>query len=447
MKRRFLQRHIEAALADTPVILLHGARQTGKTTLVRALADETHRRYLTLDDAILLGLASENPAGFIDGLRGPVVLDEIQRAPGLFLAIKKSVDENRAPGRFLLTGSANVLALPKLSESLAGRMEILRLFPFSVGEQLGHQSTFVDDAFTSGALEDRRVATSRPDTSRPDTNRADTNHPGTDILGASDLDSSRTSGDENTDSVWDWIVKGGFPEAAERTDPSRRHAWFGSYVTTILQRDVREISNIENLSSVPRLLSLLAGRVSGLLNVSDVSRALGIPHTTLKRYIALLEATFMIRLLPAWATNLGLRLVKSPKLHFVDTGLACSLLGVDRERVESDPLLRGSMLESFVALELTKQASWSETQPSLYHFRTTAGSEVDFVMEGRDGTIVGIEVKSSANVRSSDFAGLRKLREIAGERFRRGVVVHTGRESAQTEADLVAVPVARLWQG
>lgn len=288
-------------------------------------------------------------------------------------------------------------------------MEILRLFPFSVGEQLEHRSAFIDDAFAEGPI---------------------------DSLAFSDPADRR---------VWDWVVSGGFPEATGRTDPLRRDAWFGSYVTTILQRDVREISNIENLSAVPRLLSLLASRIGGLLNMADISRALGIPHTTLTRYMALLEATFLIRLLPACTTNLGLRLVKAPKLHFVDTGLACSLLGAGRERVETDASFRGAMLESFVALELTKQASWSQTQPALFHFRTTTGREVDVVMEGRQGTIVGVEVKASETVRSSDFAGLRKLREVAGERFRRGIVVYPGREHLTIEEGLQAIPVSRIW--
>ncbi|HET6427882.1 MAG TPA: ATP-binding protein [Phycisphaerae bacterium] len=409
-----IPRHISTqlleSLSDSPVVLLHGARQTGKSTLVKHLSATSHpSRYITLDDTSVLSATDADPAGFIAGLEGPVALDEVQRAPGLFLAIKADVDRNRRPGRYLLTGSANVLALPKLSETLAGRMEILTLWPFSQGEMDGHRETFIDNLF-----EGQPAVGIRP----------------------------QTAGD-----LVERILRGGYPEACRRPSWQRRRAWFNSYITTLLQRDVRDLANIEGLTAMPRLLGLLASRIGSLVNQAELARSLGMPQTTLKRYLALLEATFLVQLLPPWSSNLGKRLVKSPKLYLSDTGLAASLLGKDSDEGLKDLQLLGPLVENFVVMELRKQITWSCTQPAMFHFRTLAGHEVDVVLESAAGKIAGIEVKAGASVRASDFRGLRLLAEQTGNRFAGGVVFYTGSAIVPFGPSLHAMPLPALWQG
>ena len=397
------------ALADTPVVFLRGARQTGKSTLAQTLVSgEWPGRYLTLDDPAVLSAARSDPAGFVGGLAGPVVLDEVQRAPGLFLAIKAAVDRDRQPGRFLLTGSSEVLHLPSAAESLAGRMEILTLWPLSQGEIEGVTERFIDLAFSGRPLP---ISTSAP--------------------------GFRT--------LLPRILQGGFPEMLGRRTSDRRRAWFSSYVTAILQRDIRDMAAITGLSDLPRLLALLAARMSGIVSFAEISRALSMPSTTLKRYIALLEATFLVQMLPAWSGDLGRRLVKASKLVLADTGLAATLLGVESERVEGEPTLIGRLLEDFVVMELCKQASWSKTGPRLYHFRAHSGEEVDIIMEDGAGRLVGVEVKASTSVGEGDFRSLRILAAATGKKFVRGVVLYTGRETVPFGKNLTAAPVSALW--
>lgn len=398
------------ALADCPVVLLHGARQVGKSTLAAALASGPHRAsYLTLDDAPVLATARADPAAFIRDFTEPVVLDEIQRAPDLFLAIKAAVDRDRRPGRFLLTGSANVLLLPQLSDALAGRMEILTLWPLSQGEIDGVRDGFIDALF----------AESLPPPPREP---------------------------EPWARLLERITRGGYPEVIGQDAAGRREAWFGSYITTMLQRDVRDVSNIEGLTMMPRLLALLAARGASLLNFSELSRSAGIPLTTLKRYLALLEIAFLVQTLPAWSANLGKRLVKAPKVLLTDSGLMVYLLGVGGDRLALNGTLGGPLLENFVAMELRKQATWSKTQPTMFHFRTSAGHEVDIVLETRDGRIVAIEVKATASPGAADFKPLRLFAEATGKRFHRGVLLYTGSESVAFGPNLHALPVSALWR-
>ncbi len=398
------------ARADSPVVFLSGARQTGKSTLARWLVSKKGVvRYLTLDDAGVLSSARADPAGFVAGLDGPVVLDEVQRAPELFLAIKASVDRNRRPGRFLLTGSTDILLLPRLSESLAGRMEILTLWPLSQGEIEGVTEGFVDLLFGRTPL--------------PVTGSSRERHQ---LIGK--------------------MLAGGYPEILGRHAPDRRRAWFGSYITAILQRDVRDLSNIEGLTALPRLLTLLATRATSLLNFAELSRQAALPQSTLKRYLTLLETTFLVQVLPPWSGNLGKRLIKSPKLIINDSGLMSYLLGLnDGVALGGTPLL-GSLIENFVIAELRKQVAWSQTRPQLFHFRTLAGQEIDIVLEDTSGRLVGIEVKASATISAHDFKGLKLLAEEAGKRFHRGVVLYTGTQSIPFGARLHALPVSSLWR-
>ena len=406
---RYITPRIFDALSDTPVVLLHGARQTGKSTLVQHVISSGHpARYVTLDDTVVQAAARANPADFLAAFGGPVVIDEVQRVPELFLAIKAAVDRDHKAGRFLLTGSADILMLPHLAEFLAGRVEILPLWPLSQGEIAASPGNLIDPLFEA----------------RP---------PLVDAKG-------------NDDSIPGRVLAGGFPEAISRSSARRRSAWFDSYLSTILERDVREMANIEGLIEMPRLLALLASRLCSLLNYAELSRSSGIPQTTLKRYMALLEAAFLVQTLPAWSGNLSHRLTKSPKLLLCDTGLAAHLMGLEQPTALPNHPAGGALLECFVAMDLQKQATWSETSVRLYHYRTSAGQDVDLVLERPDGAVVGVEVKSSSTVTVSDFKGLRLLQEQLGSRFRCGVVLYRGFQSIPFSEQLWAVPVQVLWK-
>lgn len=409
MYKRSIRNYILEALKDTPVVLLNGARQTGKTTLVKSLLEkEINGKYFTFDEASVLSAAKSDPLGFIEGLTGPVVLDEIQHALELLPAIKASVDRKRKPGRFLLTGSANIMLLPKVSESLAGRVEVVTLWPLSQSEMAGKDTSIVDQLFDEGPDRQKYPAVSRQE-------------------------------------VLERIVAGGYPEPNTRKTVARRRAWFDSYITVILQRDVRDFANIERLSAIPNLLSLLASRTSGLLNMSDLSSAARIPNTTLQRYMSLLEATFLFQPLPAWSTNTGLRFIKSPKTMIDDTGLAASLIRADVDRIADDGGLCGALLENFVVMEFKKHASWSKEKAGLLHFRSQGSREVDIVLERANGQVVGVEVKAAASVSAGDLKGLKALQEIAGKRFVRGIVLYTGKEVVPFAKNLHAVPLSMLW--
>ncbi len=409
----FYERHLtpalEAALDDTPVVLVVGPRQAGKTTLCRLVAGRRGARLLSLDDAATLAAASGDPGGFIAGLDGPVVLDEIQKAPALLPAIKMAVDRRRDPGRFLLTGSADVLALPRVSESLAGRMEVLTLWPLSQGEILGRTEGFIAAILGSGG----------PVLAGPGETRA---------------------------VLIDLALRGGYPEVLGRKDPARRRAWYRSYVTTILQRDVRDIAQIGGVAELPRLLSVLAARSSSLLNVAELSRSLGLAHTTLTRYLALLESAFLVRRIPAWGGSRARRAIKTPRILIPDTGLLAHLAGLTPARLSEDSTAVGPLFESLVAGELLKQLAWSDTHADLFHFRTHAGREVDLVLEADDGRVVGIEVKAAAGAGRTDIKGLEALREVAGKRFHRGIVLYTGREMLPFGAGIWALPLSAVWQ-
>jgi len=411
MIRRHLTEPILAALADTPAVLVNGARQTGKSTLVQS-AELTRqgRQYLTFDDPGVLAAAKRDPNGFVAGLNGPVTLDEVQHAPELFPVIKGVIDRKREAGRFLLTGSANVMVLPKLSESLAGRMELLTLWPFSQGEMNGVREGFIDALFAR-----------QPDWA------------------------ALKSNELRRDELFERILAGGYPLVLARKPGARRKAWFQSYLTTLLQRDVRDLASIADVTAVPRLLSVVANRVGGLLNFADLSRTLGLPQTTLKRYFALLEATFLVQLLRPWSGNLGQRLIQTPKVYLDDAGLLAHLSGLTVERLRVDGTLAGGLLENFVLMELRKQAAWSETQPEFFYWRTASGQEVDIVLEDSAGRVVGIEIKASSTLGSGDVRGLQAMAKALGKRWIRGVVLYTGTEVIPFAANLHGVPVAHMW--
>ncbi len=405
---RNLKARLIEALTDSPVVMINGARQVGKSTLVKDIfEDETP--YVTFDDLTTLAAARSSPDAFVDGLPDRVILDEVQRAPEIMLALKRSVDKKRQPGRFLITGSANVLALPAVADTLVGRMEVHTLWPLSAGEIEGTKENFLDLVFRRDFRMNPRAI--------------------------------------DQDLLLDNVIRGGYPEVVNRKDARRKNAWFRSYLTTILQRDVQDLSNIENLTALPNLLSLLATRIGALSNVAELSRATRIPATTLNRYLSLLRMIFLIVELPPWSNNLGKRVVRSPKMFLNDTGLASHLLGLDAQRIKNDRNFFGPLLENFVVVELMKQATWADNPPKLFHYRTQTGQEVDIVLELPDGTICGIEVKAATQVKNEDFKGLRALKELVGKRFIRGLVLFTGSQVSNFEKDLTAVPISGMWHG
>ncbi len=408
MYPRFITERLQAALADSRVVLLSGARQTGKSTLARAHAAAVGARYVTFDDPSVLA-AARDATGFLDNLGERIVIDEVQRAPWLFSAIKVSVDRDPRPGRFLLTGSANVLVLPGLSDSLAGRMEILKLRPLCQGEIEGRRGRFLESLFDGRPWR---------------------------------LQAEAAAGERLTGR----LARGGYPEMARREAFVRREAWMVSYLRTLIERDVRDLANIEGLVDLPRLLALLAARSGALLNISEISRALGMAHTTLKRYLALLQAIHILDPLPAWSDNLGKRLIKAPKIHLLDSAMAAHLARYDAGRLEEDRTFYGHLLESFVVAELATQAGWSDNGEALFHYRTASGQEVDAVIEDRRGRLAGVEVKAAATLAAKDADGLKAFARDAGNRFAGGALLYTGAEVLPFGEKIWALPVSALWR-
>ncbi len=397
---------VEAALADTRVVLIVGPRQAGKTTLARQFSGP-ERPYITLDDAGALNAAKSDPVGFVRGLNRAVI-DEVQRAPELMLAIKESVDRYDAPGRFLLTGSANLATVPNIADSLAGRMAVIPLLPFAQSEIRA----------TPGRLLDRLFAGEEPS-----------------------IDEDAVYGDD----LLETVVRGGYPEVLRRAMPARRIAWLEDYVALILDRDVRDIANIDQLDRLPRLLDILAEHAGQLVNHSRVGAALGLSSVTAQKYVSILERLFLVRTLVSWSSNRLTRLIKTPKLHFLDTGLLATLREDEVDALRDDKTRFGPLLESFVVSELMKLASWSERRLSFSHYRTKDQNEVDVVIEDRRGRIVGIEVKASATVKTDDFRGLRQLQEAVGDRFVRGLVLHDHDRVTPFGEKLQAAPLSVLW--
>ena len=405
MYPRFVETRVQGALADTRVVLLCGPRQSGKTTLVQRIAGDAIP-FITLDDATALTAASTDPVGFIRDL-DRVVIDEIQRAPGLILAIKTTVDADPRPGRFLLTGSADLMTLPRVADSLAGRMGIVRLLPLAQAELQGAPTTFLNGVF-AGKL---------PKSRSP-------------VIG---------------EDLVETVLVGGYPEALTRSGWRRRHDWHFDYIEAIVQRDVRDVVRIEQLGAMPRLLRVLAEHSGQLVNYSRAGAPLGMNHVTTRRYMAVLENLFLVHVLPPWYTNALKRVTKSPKLHFLDAGLLAALRGITPDRLRRDRTPFGAVLETFVLGELLKLASWADDRYTFSHFRDKERNEVDIVIEDGLGRVAGIEVKASATVSERDFSGLRRLATAAGENFTLGLVLYDGERSVSFGDRTAAVPISALW--
>ena len=404
---RHVRSRITTALQDTRVVLVVGPRQAGKTTLARLYAS-SERPYITLDDPATLAAARSDPAGFVRGL-GRAVIDEVQRAPELLLAIKESVDKDQAPGRFLLTGSTNLMALPIVADSLAGRLEVITLLPFAQAELNGTPGNLLERLFDGGGL---------PGAGNP-------------VVG---------------DALMDIVLKGGYPEALRRTSTSRRQAWLQDYVALILDRDVRDIAHVDQLDRMPRLLDVLAAHAGQLVNHSSYGAALGLSTPTAQKYVGILERLFLLRQVPPWSHNAVSRLTKTPKLHFLDTGLLAALRETTANQLQKDRTAYGPLLESFVVSEVLKLATWSDRRLRISHYRTKEQDEVDLVIEDRRGRVIGIEVKASATVRAQDLRGLRQLQAAVGDKFVHGLVLHDHDRITPFDEKLHAVPVSLLWE-
>ena len=405
---RYAEPRLIEALADSPVVLIHGPRQCGKTTLARAVGERMGYAYLSFDEDVARGAAEADPVGFVGDLPERAILDEVQRVPGLFGALKMAVDRRRVPGRFLLTGSANVLLVPALADSLAGRMGILRLHPLAQCELLGRPPSFLD------ALLDGRFRTTQAE---------------------------RLAGE-----LAERIVSGGYPAGLARPAGRRRATWYHDYVDALVQRDVRDLARIRSLDALPRLLAVAAAQTARLLNVTDLASPFQLSRPTIQDYVTLLERVFLVETLPPWHSNRLSRIIKTPKLHLGDTGIACALLGVDAEALRADRPLLGQLLETFVFQELRRQASFHEERLAFFHYRDKDGAEVDIVVERGARALAGVEVKTAATVTEADFRGLRKLRDAAGKRFAGGVVLYDGETSASFGDGLHAVPLRALWE-
>lgn len=403
---RYLAARLREALADTPAVLIHGPRQSGKTTLARTVGEPRGYRYVSFDDEAVRDAARRDPVGFVEGLPRRTILDEVQRVPELFTSLKAAIDERRTAGRFILTGSANVLLVPRLADSLAGRIGILRLHPLAQCELQGKRPRFIETLFRGGFR--TRL---------------------TDRLGTE---------------LAERIVGGGYPAALARRTPARRRAWYRDLVETQIQRDVRDVTRIHSLDALPRLLALAASHTSQLLNVSDLAAPFRMTRQTIHDYVTVLERVFLLDRLPPWHGNRLSRLVKAAKLHMGDTGLACALLGIDAVALSRERDRLGPLLETFVLQELRRQASWHPDPIDFFHYRDRDGFEVDVVLERGSTAVAGIEVKAAASVNDADFRGLRKLREAAGQRFIAGVVLYDGTAATRVGDDLFAVPLRSL---
>jgi hypothetical protein len=405
MFRRYAELRVKDALSDTRVVLLVGPRQAGKTTLARALAEDG-MSFFTLDNATTLAAARQDVVGFVRGL-DRAIIDEVQRLPELLLAIKESVDSDRRPGRFLLTGSADLMTLPRVADSLAGRMTSVQLLSLSQSEIRSAPARFLEAVFHGKA----------PPLGEP-------------AIGGALIER---------------LLAGGYPEALQRASWARRQNWYRDYIEAIIQRDVRDIAEIERIRHMLRLLHVLAEHSGQLLNYSGLGAPLNLSHPTTRKYTEVFEQLFLIRSLDPWHTNRLSRLTKTPKLHFLDSGLLAALRGLSPQRLESDRMPVGALLETFVLAELLKLMSWSNERFELFHFRDKDLNAADIVIENTEGRVVGVEVKAAATVAAKDFQGLRKLAESCGDRFAIGLVLYDHEQIVPFGEKLIAAPISTLW--
>lgn len=415
--KKVIQRQIEDKLLKSlkafPAVYIAGPRQSGKTTLAKLIAKEKHKaQYINFDDIQVRSAAARDPEAFLRALKEPVILDEVQMVPELFRPLKILIDENRDKqgrgcGQFLLTGSASVMALPQLSDALVGRMVLHKLFPLSSCEL----TSIADNDFIFRAFS------------------GDWYH--------------QVIEEENPRSM---LTQASFPELLRLESTDLYYEWCNGYLNTILQRDVKLLLEIEKVANLPDMLRLLASRTGGILNEASLSRETQLNHLTTKKYRTLLENLFLTFSIPAWSANLGKRLIKSPKVYLADINFLLYLLNLNIDEIPStQPTLWGQVLENFVAIELCKQRTFSSVRTQLYHYRTSDGQEVDFILEGPGGKIVAIEVKSTSKVTEKDFRHIFRLKEAVGSAFHKGFVIYQGKEVVSFGDKAFAIPLQSLW--
>lgn len=395
---------------DTPIVVIQGARQVGKSTLAAHLASTRPSLILSLDDPATRTFAEDDPSGFVAQANDRLlVIDEAQRAPQLVLPIKAAVDRDRRPGRFLLTGSSDLLRVRGVGDSLAGRAETVALHPFSQGE-LARRTTpeSLVSALVAGPL---------------------------------------TTTGKDPDTIVDAVVRGGFPVPLTRT-PRRADVWFSDYVDRLTRHDARDLAGPVFSQRLGGLLRVLASQGQSELVVAKLARSAGIPERTLADYLELLETMFLTRSLPSWGAGLSGRATRRPKVALLDTGLSAQLarFSVAKAGHVGGREYFGLLLEQFVAQELSRQRAWSPVRYDLYHYRTTDGDEVDLVLELDDGRIIAIEVKSAQAITQRALDPLARLRSRLGDRLIAGVVLHPGGRSYRMHDWLHVLPINAMWE-
>jgi len=419
MLKRYIIPYIQQGLSHFPVVLLNGARQVGKSTLAKQLLKEgLVDRYITLDDLTIYTAASADPDGFLAQYEGSkIAIDEIQRVPDLMRAIKYKVDENREPGRFLLTGSANILSYPGVTESLAGRMDIVGIEGLSLSElyERKQASSFIEDIFAVKKLQELTASWQKKINGAPKLNKQ--------ILGKQ-------------------IFYGSFPEIALKQQSSFNARWFSAYQSAYIERDVYDLSRMLDIISFSKLLQLAGLRTGNLLNIKNLSVDVGIDQRTLARYLEILTLTFQVQLIQPWFSNTSKRLIKTPKIYLRDSGFACYLAGLSQPEDLLTHVTNGALFETWVCSELRKLLV-TMPQIKLNFYRTHQGKEVDFVLS-KGTQLCGIECKWAESVTEKDFAGLRDLQE-ANKGNTKGILLYTGQQVVAFSDCLIAVPIQILF--
>ena len=400
MIQRKLGEKLSVALHNFRIGMLNGPRQSGKTTLVKKLANELGMSYITLDEPDMLEMAQNDPFNFLSFYaKKPLVIDEMQFAPQLIPYLKMRVDEKDEKGMFLLTGSTDFMRMHEITESLAGRMVRYNLYPLANAELQKKDFNIIDKLFGDDFTALERYG--------------------------------------QLENVLEVTIRGGYPETVSY-DRSLRDDWFASYIESRIQKDILELKNISlsKLHIIKSLLQLLAAYNAELLNYNTIAKKLQIANKTVLSYVELLEAMYIIKIVPSYYVNASLRVIKSPKVHFIDTGLASYLLHVDKESLfKNKDGNYGSLIESFVYSELLKEATYSKSSVKIYHFRDLRKKEVDLVLENRNGEIIGIEIKAKASIKKSDFKGMIELAREAKGAFSKGIIFYGGDEVKPISAD------------
>jgi predicted AAA+ superfamily ATPase len=411
MVRRRALATVRARLATSPVVALAGPRASGKSTVLASLASELGHPIVDLDDPATQRAVRSDPRRFLETDR-PVLIDEFTRVPETVDVIKQLLNLEGSPGQFVLAGSTRYGSVPTIAQALTGRVDIVPLWPLSQGEIAAAHEVFVE----------RLIDCQPPE------------------LGEVHID--RTSYASR-------VIAGGMPMALRLPTVAARSRWFDQYLNLTLDKDVAEIAKVRRRVVLPRLATAVAARTAQQLNVADLARDLGLDRSTTEDYLRLLEAVFLHHVLPAWGTTLASRAAATPKVYFLDTGLASRLLRVTTEKLlaarPSALQQFGHLLETFVVNELCKQTHWLEQPVDIGHWRTHDGAEVDLVLERADGSLLAFEVKAAPDVRAEDLRGIRALARRLGRDQVTGIVLHTGRHGWRIDENLFAVPIARLW--